>query len=68
MTKQQRKEIYWAAMFEMVAFNTSFWGALDSLFGFIVTWKDVPEVKIVDVKISSLQRLSKAIHKCEQSK
>lgn len=66
MTKQERKEIYWAAMFESIAFSADTWSSLDASLGYFARASIFPEIFIGESSVETLERLSKAIDLCEQ--
>lgn len=65
MTKQQRKEIYWAAMFVAYAEGVLPFVAMDIVLGRTAYLHDFLELCVNGIS-DPLERLSKAIDLCEQ--
>lgn len=66
MTKNQRRDLYYAAMFEIVAFDSPAWESLDNANNGYVLGKYVPEMGLTVGEEDALTRLSKAIDLLEK--
>lgn len=66
MTKNQRRDIYYAAMFEVLAFDSLVWESIDNANNGYVLCRYVPEMELTIGEEDALTRLSKSIDLLEK--